>query len=569
VLDACAPLRYGSDARRLGCADDAGGSTLRLASTVTLRSVPAGTTLYMAVSGFARATRPIVPRGPYVLTVAEAPFVGAGATCDRAELTSACDTGLSCSLSDPPRCIADGTLGAGCRSSWPSCNAGLGCTGSRCETATTTTTGCAPVCPSTSSCLSTNGVAGCVPDGSSGGRCRPSPNTPCDAGLLCSEDGYCAPPVAVGAACDNNGRLNACTAGSSCINARCVVTGSLNGLCRPELAQLACDGTLVCSDECRTCISVVCAATVPVGGDCGPPPGCGSNCVQQRCAAASTCLLQSGTFRCVANGALGTPCRRSSTQPPCDVGLACHTNNFCRTPLREGELCGSGVSGACAEGLGCITAAGVTRCLPLPYTESAAAISGYIAACDVGRTEPLALTDQTFNYPRAPLALPFAFSYFGLPQTHFVPTTGAVGFFGTGRPSGQASLFTDTPAPANMLAPFALRENNQSLRLQTTGSRLCSATVGFAPNRRFAVEWNDLTLRDAGTEMHLTFAVVLHETTNILEFFYRRLEPSTGVLARYTNGALADIGLAGPTGQPFVIHRGPVSTTAGIRFTPR
>jgi hypothetical protein len=69
--------------------------------------------------------------------------------------------------------------------------------------------------------------------------------------------------------------------------------------------------------------------------------------------------------------------------------------------------------------------------------------------------------------------------------------------------------------------------------------------------------------------MHLTFAVVLHETTNILEFFYRRLEPSTGVLARYTNGALADIGLAGPTGQPFVIHRGPVSTTAGIRFTPR
>jgi hypothetical protein len=38
--------RYGSDARRLGCADDAGGSTLRLASTVTLRSVPAGTTLW-------------------------------------------------------------------------------------------------------------------------------------------------------------------------------------------------------------------------------------------------------------------------------------------------------------------------------------------------------------------------------------------------------------------------------------------------------------------------------------------------------------------------------------------
>jgi hypothetical protein len=69
--------------------------------------------------------------------------------------------------------------------------------------------------------------------------------------------------------------------------------------------------------------------------------------------------------------------------------------------------------------------------------------------------------------------------------------------------------------------------------------------------------------------MHLTFEVVLHETTKVIDIFYQRLEPSTGVLARITDGSLADIGLAGPTGQPPVIHRGPVSTNAGLRFTPR
>ncbi|MFO0628574.1 MAG: hypothetical protein U0325_23575 [Polyangiales bacterium] len=568
VLDACGPLRYGSDVRRLDCSDDAGGSTLRLASTVTLPSVPAGTTLFLAVSGYARATSPIVPRGPYVLTVAEAPLGGAGASCDRAGISSACETGLSCSTSDPPRCLADGTLGGGCRGTWPSCNAGLGCTGERCETASTTSS-CAPVCPATSLCMTTGGVASCVPYGSSGGRCRPSPNTPCDAGLLCSEDNYCAPPVAVGAACDNNGRLNACTTGASCLSSRCVANGSLNGVCRPEVTQLTCDGTLVCSSDCVNCSGAVCVATVPVGGDCSAPAGCGSNCMQQRCATGSTCLRQDTVYRCVANGAAGTPCLRSNAQMPCDDGLACSPSGYCTTAQREGDLCGSGTNGACGRGLACVTALGTSRCAPLPYVETSAAISGYIEACEVGRVEPLALTDQVYNYPRAPIPIPFAFSYFGLAQTHFTPGTGAGGFFGTGRPLTQAVSFTDTAPPVNMIAPFALRRNGQSLRLQNTGSRFCSATVGAAPNRRFAVEWNDLTLADAGTAMHLTFEVVLQETTNVIELYYRRLEPSTGVLARFTDGTLADIGLAGPTGQPPVIHRGPVRTSAGIRFIPR
>lgn len=73
ALDACGPLRFGSGVRRLGCADDSGATTLRLASTVTLPSVPAVTTRFISISGFARITLAIVPRGPYVLTVAEAP----------------------------------------------------------------------------------------------------------------------------------------------------------------------------------------------------------------------------------------------------------------------------------------------------------------------------------------------------------------------------------------------------------------------------------------------------------------------------------------------------------------
>lgn len=282
--------------------------------------------------------------------------------------------------------------------------------------------------------------------------------------------------------------------------------------------------------------------------------------------------MRTGTssYTCVAHGAANTPCRRSRTQPPCDPGLTCDwARSYCLSTIAAGELCGSGTS-ACALGTACLVSAGVARCLPLPYTETAVSAAGYIDACALGRVEPFEVTSVQNNRSRAPIPLPFSFRYYDVPQTFFAPATGAWGTFGTARPAGEPLSFETISSRQNLVAPYMLKvRDSMSVWLQMAGSRFCSATVGAAPNRRFAVEWNDFTVGTAGSAVHLTFQVVMHEGSNVIEFFYRQLEPTAGELSRYTDGTLADIGLVGPTGQPRIVHRGPVSTLNGIRFTPR
>ncbi len=571
VLNACGQRFYGSGVSMLACSDDEGGATLPLASTVVLPRVPAGTTLFVVVAGHATAS---TPRGAYVLTVAEAPLASPGASCDRAGLASACGEGYSCSFSDPPRCLLDSTLGARCASAYPTCGDGLGCLQSQCVVASTTTS-CTPVCPSTSGCIrDASGMSRCVPNGSSGGRCRPSTApTPCDPGLACARSGNCGPAVPVGGRCDATGLLDACVAGASCVAGTCVREGAITGLCRRDLTQPACDGTLECSSACTSCGSATCIAPVPAGASCEPPGGCSGGCVLLPCAEGSSCGRAPGatTFTCRPDGGQGLRCRRSRTLPLCDAGLTCVSRaGTCMPTLAAGTLCDSGSVQGCAAGTLCLPSAGVSRCLPAPYAESTVPATGYIDACATGRVEPMEGTSVRTNITRAPLALPFPFTYFGVPQSWFAAGTGAWGSFGTTRPTGASFEFRDSTLPVNAVAPYTQRvEDTRGIQMQAAGSRICSATAGVAPNRRFAVEWRDFTVADVGTAAHLTFEVVMHEGTNVIEFFYRQLDPTTGPLSRFTDGTRATIGLTGPAGEPPVIHRGPVSTASGLRFTPR
>ena len=557
VADGCGPLGYGGQTV-FGCASPA-AIGVGIYPHAEL-SITAGVPIYVAVADSGGG------RGSYTLTLAEAAPAAAGATCDPAGLRWTCPTGLSCALTDTPQCVPDGSLHAVCRASSPACDAGLACAGGRCVTPSTGP-GCLPTCPPGSSCA-WDGVADrCVPYGTNGGDCRTG-TSPCDSGLACSAISHrCRPTAALGAACDGAGATSACVAGADCVLGACAVVGVSGARCRPSGGPTACDAGLICYEICAGC----------AGGRCIPRTAAGGACVSSfTCAAGTTCATSGGASICAADGTTtGALCRRSLTGPLCDAGLTCSDRNRCAPTLAAGAPCGGSIEGACVAGTGCqhasATDGGVAtqaRCLPAPYAESTAPAGEYIDACAAGHSEPFYSRDVIDNRTLRPLSLPFAFRYYGRAQTLFWPGTGAWGSFGANRPTISDVRFLQAPSDER-LQPFGAHtspvpgSNSPSVWLQPSGSRICTATVGAAPDRRFAVEWNDLTIGDAGTAAHLTFEVVLHETTHVIDFLYRRLD--------YTPGAdlEVDVGLVGGWDDPRTIHRGPVSTATGVRFTPR
>jgi hypothetical protein len=556
VADGCGTLGYGGP-NVFACVNPSLYLSLGIFPRAVL-SVTAGVPIYVVVAG---------ARGSYALTITEATVVGVGATCDRAGVMWTCAAGLSCSSTEPPRCVADGTLGGACREGPSDCDTGLRCASGHCLTPSTGP-GCLPTCPPGSSCA-WDGVADrCVPYGTNGGDCRPG-TSPCDSGLACSAISHrCRPTSALGAACDGAGATSACVAGADCVLGVCAVVGVSGARCRPSGGPTACDAGLICNESCAGC----------AGGRCVPRTAAGGACVSSfTCAAGTTCATSGGASICAADGTTtGALCRRSLTGPLCDAGLTCSDRNHCAPTLAAGAPCGGSIEGACVAGTGCqhasATDGGVAtqaRCLPAPYAESTAPAGGYIDACATGRSEPFYSRDVIDNRTLRPLSLPFAFRYYGRAQTLFWPGTGAWGSFGANRPTISDVRFLQAPTGAELLQPFGAHtspvpgSNSPSVWLQPSGSRICTATVGAAPDRRFAVEWNDLTIGNAGTAAHLTFEVVLHETTHVIDFLYRRLD--------YTPGAdlEVDVGLVGGWDDPRTIHRAPVSTAAGVRFTPR
>jgi hypothetical protein len=99
------------------------------------------------------------------------------------------------------------------------------------------------------------------------------------------------------------------------------------------------------------------------------------------------------------------------------------------------------------------------------------------------------------------------------------------------------------------------------------GSDLCYQSTGTMPNRKLIIEWLDAYVY-SHTSVHLTFEVVLSETTNTIDLIYSRLEPATGLDADRANGSLASVGVQSSSTE-YLRHTGAVSTTAGVRLSPR
>lgn len=161
-------------------------------------------------------------------------------------------------------------------------------------------------------------------------------------------------------------------------------------------------------------------------------------------------------------------------------------------------------------------------------------------------------------------SLPFAFRYFGDLITHF--SASANGFAqlwtGTSRaPVGTAAnLAIPTPgAPPGLAAPLW-----DQFTFSTTASRVVALETP-GEQRHLTVAWSNLTLASRPT----SFQLKLFANTDVVEFHYCSLEPSTGDV---TTGAQATVGLQDATGLRGVLHSfntaRAVTSGGALRFLP-
>ncbi len=174
----------------------------------------------------------------------------------------------------------------------------------------------------------------------------------------------------------------------------------------------------------------------------------------------------------------------------------------------------------------------------------------------------------------ATLALPFVFSFFATPVTHFAASSnGLVQFFtsavGSGSSAYNNAAISTTATPNGFAAPFwddlvpsASTAPSTVVRMQTTGT---------APNRKLIVEWFDASF--SGNVERLRFQLHAYETTNVIEFHYCSLVSNTGGSLTRPFGSEATVGVENAAGTEGVQHSfntaASVNTTTALRFTPQ
>jgi hypothetical protein len=210
------------------------------------------------------------------------------------------------------------------------------------------------------------------------------------------------------------------------------------------------------------------------------------------------------------------------------------------------------------------------------YTESV-----LTAGCDDFSTEAAVLgattgppLDDDSSSAVLPLPAGFAFTYFGVPMSHFsVSSNGFAQLYpgATGVPSSaylSASMPSAAP-PNGLLAPLW-----GDLVGAGVESAVRARTTGVAPDRVFGLEWSDFAFGLAGviSPERLRFQLRLFETSNVIEFHYCSMALNGGSLARLTGQTVA-VGLESNSGAEAVQHsyRMPQSVQAetALRFTPK
>lgn len=284
--------------------------------------------------------------------------------------------------------------------------------------------------------------------------------------------------------------------------------------------------------------------------------------------------------RCITPGAREGVC--TIDNPPCDAGLVCSGNpasleSRCVPSSASGMTCDpTGQASACEPGdqLQCVpvsSAAG--RCEAPRYTAGVATGTFFDACAAPGAVRvrdyvtDTGLLERDDGHPRAPLVLPFPFTFYGVAETHLWPDVNGYAVFGARAPldtlgPSEFPERTEGPVVAPLWQDLALRA--------APASDICAAVEGTAPNRRYVVEWLDVKALGgaAPDQTTLTFELVLSETTNTVDFFYRTATAADPNDSSYVNGQNGLIGVQSALGVEHTRHLGAFSLTQGLRFTP-
>lgn len=153
----------------------------------------------------------------------------------------------------------------------------------------------------------------------------------------------------------------------------------------------------------------------------------------------------------------------------------------------------------------------------------------------------------------ASIALPFSFQYGCVNQSNIKISSNGWMTFNTGLSTSYATNDLDNASNGivNPLIIAPLWDDNQ---VWTTGA-ISYTTTGTAPNRIFIAQWLNMEWDYFAGGAVMSFQVWLYETTNVIEFRYRR--DGTAVSA-----GGASIGLMGATTGDFIsINTTPAAST--------
>jgi hypothetical protein len=218
---------------------------------------------------------------------------------------------------------------------------------------------------------------------------------------------------------------------------------------------------------------------------------------------------------------------------------------------------------------------------PLPSTNQAPATYDFIDASVAAGGTPLSFANS--NDGIAAVTLPIGFTFFNHsypPKQVSVSTNGWLSPDASANPAFQNPRFPahsatvplawgcvqrpggTVPISSQMIAPFF-----DDLAMVPGRSAVTTRLVGSAPDRRFVVQWSDMTILDEnGCDLHasITFEAVLFEGSNDIQFVYRSMSGPR------SKGSSATIGLQGASSLLTSFDRNVVTSGSFVtyRFNP-
>jgi hypothetical protein len=173
------------------------------------------------------------------------------------------------------------------------------------------------------------------------------------------------------------------------------------------------------------------------------------------------------------------------------------------------------------------------------------------------------------------LPLPFDLPFYGvLYAEYWVNSNGVAGFSAdmVGTPSNLPLVYCPLPMPLSDPYPAIYAFGDDliagSTMVPTTppsSAGVCLAQSGTKPDRQFVITWEDAQLKSTSSS-HLTFSIVLAETTGTIDLMYGTM---TGGTEAEGNRATIGIASTGTMETQFSCNKPVITSTPfDVRFTP-